>query len=612
MLGFTTKEGLEFEGMTEALITMFKDPADYVLAAPRARTVLKLPERSQEAHSQVSSSSSFTTGDTVSIHSPAATVYRPIEKVPTPTYNALEKGNEGKKKDEGKKGVEHKQKEKPFVQPPPHQLKSGRVVGDFNTWTTKEGKNKGKQKNHAAKGRTDPANETGNNAQTNKFAALGDGEENNSEENPGSNTTSGAAEPVQKSSDTNKIVKEASGKNMTKEWVHRTFTVPEGDSSSKQQMVTTNKVCVEVPSNVSHEKEIEKETTTIEEEGEIQSNENATEVPESHDTRDPGPDDNTANTPDIVAETEITESSNLGNQNAIIEVIETDEDSAIQVEDVGKEGNANVNAMANTDTIMTINPSTTEAEDIVIEEESNLRDVIKAKETPIVADAGSGRKQQLKDNSKKGSKELEDTEGVQEGGIMEVTQEVEVVIIAPVVTTKQWVENSFEENNVPMNTECAEIPSNISPENKKWSDEVEEAAEEGEFLNSEESTNSSSPDDPGEEEEGKENQLAITIIPEEVDAQENSHLEDTSVVEAQPISNEAEIGAKISQQSEVNLNIGKEQPTVPSVLPTVREEKISSKQKSVSKPKKQGNNDQAIPQPSWVRPKRNVGTKSSN
>ncbi|KAJ8528118.1 hypothetical protein K7X08_021810 [Anisodus acutangulus] len=215
----------------------------------------------------------------------------------------------------------------------------------------------------------------GTNKETNKFAALGDGEENNSEENPGSNTTSGAAEPVQKSSDTNKIVKEASGKNMTKEWVHRTFTVPEGDSSSKQQMVTTNK-----------------------------SNENATEVPESHDTRDPGPDDNTANTPDIVAKTEITESSNLGNQNAIIEVIETDEDFAIQVEDVGKEGNANVNAMANTDTIMTINPSTTEAEDIVIEEESNLRDVIKAKETPIVADAGSGRKQQLKDNSKKGSK----------------------------------------------------------------------------------------------------------------------------------------------------------------------------------------------------------------
>ncbi|KAJ8528117.1 hypothetical protein K7X08_021809 [Anisodus acutangulus] len=197
---------------------------------------------------------------------------------------------------------------------------------------------------------------------------------------------------------------------MTKEWVHRTFTVPEGDSSSKQQMVTTNKVCVEVPSNVSHEKEKEKETTTIEEEGEIQSNENATEVPESHDTRDPGPDDNTANTPDIVAETEITESSNLGNQNAIIEVIETDEDSAIQVEDVGKEGNANVNAMANTDTIMTINPSTTEAEDIVIEEESNLRDVIKAKETPIVADAGSGRKQQLKDNSKKGSKDGEDVD----------------------------------------------------------------------------------------------------------------------------------------------------------------------------------------------------------
>ncbi|KAJ8570249.1 hypothetical protein K7X08_006826 [Anisodus acutangulus] len=36
MLGFTTKEGLELEGMTEALTTMFKDPADYVLEAPRA------------------------------------------------------------------------------------------------------------------------------------------------------------------------------------------------------------------------------------------------------------------------------------------------------------------------------------------------------------------------------------------------------------------------------------------------------------------------------------------------------------------------------------------------------------------------------------------------
>ncbi|KAJ8525837.1 hypothetical protein K7X08_007701 [Anisodus acutangulus] len=89
MLGFTTKEGLEFEGMTEALTTMFKDPDDYVLEAPRARTVLKLPERPQEVHSQVSSSSSFTTGDTVSVHNPAAILYRQIEKVSTPTYNAF-------------------------------------------------------------------------------------------------------------------------------------------------------------------------------------------------------------------------------------------------------------------------------------------------------------------------------------------------------------------------------------------------------------------------------------------------------------------------------------------------------------------------------------------
>ncbi|KAJ8532677.1 hypothetical protein K7X08_012600 [Anisodus acutangulus] len=65
LLGFTTKEGLEFEGMTEALTTMFKDPADYVLAPPRARTVLKQLDRTQEEHSQVSSSSSSTTGDTV-------------------------------------------------------------------------------------------------------------------------------------------------------------------------------------------------------------------------------------------------------------------------------------------------------------------------------------------------------------------------------------------------------------------------------------------------------------------------------------------------------------------------------------------------------------------
>ncbi|KAJ8527283.1 hypothetical protein K7X08_029760 [Anisodus acutangulus] len=56
MLGFNTKEGLEFEGMTEALTTMFKDPADYVLEAPRARTVLKLPERPQEVHSQLNQS----------------------------------------------------------------------------------------------------------------------------------------------------------------------------------------------------------------------------------------------------------------------------------------------------------------------------------------------------------------------------------------------------------------------------------------------------------------------------------------------------------------------------------------------------------------------------
>ncbi|KAJ8532676.1 hypothetical protein K7X08_012599 [Anisodus acutangulus] len=194
--------------------------------------------------------------------------------------------------------------------------------------------------------------------------------------------------------------------------------------------------------------------------------------------------------------------------------------------------------------------------------------------------------------------ELEDNEGVQEGGVIEVIQEVEVVTVAPVVTTKQWVANSFVENNVPMNKECAEIPSNTSLGNKKWSDEVEEGVEEGEILNSEESMNSSSPNDPGGEEEGKENHMAITIIPEEVGAQDEPQLEVNSVVEAQPTSIEVEIGTETSQQPEGNVNTGKGQPTAPSVLPTVREEEISSKQKSVSKPKKSGNNDQAIPQPS--------------
>ncbi|KAJ8546483.1 hypothetical protein K7X08_019066 [Anisodus acutangulus] len=288
MLGFNTKEGLEFEGMTEALTTMFKDPADYVLEAPRARTVLKLPERPQEVHSQVSSASSFTTGDTVSVHSPAATVYRQIEKVSTPTYNALE---------------------------------------------------------------------------------------------------------------------------------------------------------------------------------------------------------------------------------------------------------------------------------------------------------------------------LEDNEGVQEGEIREAT--LKVATVTPVVTTKQWVANSFEGNNVPMNKECAEIPSNTSSERNRWSDEVEDVVEEGEILISEESTNSSSPDDPGEEEAGKENNMASVITPEEVDVQEEKQLEDNNAVEAQPMEaeNTAEASQIQGQKPEENMHAEK---------PTVREEDLSSKQKSVSKPKKQGANDQAISQPPRIRPKRNLGTKSSN
>ncbi|KAJ8542373.1 hypothetical protein K7X08_017239 [Anisodus acutangulus] len=55
MLGFTTKEGLELEGMTVALTTMFKDPADYVLEAPRVRSVMKQLDRAQEDPSITSS-----------------------------------------------------------------------------------------------------------------------------------------------------------------------------------------------------------------------------------------------------------------------------------------------------------------------------------------------------------------------------------------------------------------------------------------------------------------------------------------------------------------------------------------------------------------------------
>ncbi|KAJ8534373.1 hypothetical protein K7X08_016101 [Anisodus acutangulus] len=87
MLGFTTKEGLELEGMTEALTTMFKDPADYVLEAPRARSVMKQLDRAQEVHSQVSSSSSFTTGDTGSAQTPSAMPHRQIIPRETSTPN---------------------------------------------------------------------------------------------------------------------------------------------------------------------------------------------------------------------------------------------------------------------------------------------------------------------------------------------------------------------------------------------------------------------------------------------------------------------------------------------------------------------------------------------
>ncbi|KAK4337526.1 hypothetical protein RND71_042013 [Anisodus tanguticus] len=182
--------------------------------------------------------------------------------------------------------------------------------------------------------------------------------------------------------------------------------------------------------------------------------------------------------------------------------------------------------------------------------------------------------------------ELENNERVQEEGVMVTNQAEDVVTNAPVVTTKQWVANSFEENNVPMNQECADIPSNNSLEKIIWSEDVEEVMEEGEILISEESTNSSSPDDPGEKEEGKEIHMAITIIPEESADQNEPQLENNIVEEAPQASIAAEIGAEATQnqghEPEVNLNAAKDQPTASFGLPTVREEEISSKQKSVS------------------------------
>ncbi|KAJ8538600.1 hypothetical protein K7X08_029896 [Anisodus acutangulus] len=72
MLGFTTKEGLEFEGMTNALKTMFMEPADYVLAPSRPRTEMKQSERAQEGYSQTDNTERSQKGSGVS----------------TPTYNA--------------------------------------------------------------------------------------------------------------------------------------------------------------------------------------------------------------------------------------------------------------------------------------------------------------------------------------------------------------------------------------------------------------------------------------------------------------------------------------------------------------------------------------------
>ncbi|KAJ8531605.1 hypothetical protein K7X08_027039 [Anisodus acutangulus] len=100
MLGFTTNEGIEYEDMAEALTAMFTEPPEdsRVIATQRA-IVAKQPERSQEEHTQVSSSSSFTSGNTGSTQTRQVSPATPLRQilardakktveVSTPTYNA--------------------------------------------------------------------------------------------------------------------------------------------------------------------------------------------------------------------------------------------------------------------------------------------------------------------------------------------------------------------------------------------------------------------------------------------------------------------------------------------------------------------------------------------
>ncbi|KAJ8559267.1 hypothetical protein K7X08_003325 [Anisodus acutangulus] len=65
MLGFTTKEGLDYEHMAEGLTKMFTEPSEDGIAPQVTVATRMQPGKTQEMHTQVSSSSSFTTRDTV-------------------------------------------------------------------------------------------------------------------------------------------------------------------------------------------------------------------------------------------------------------------------------------------------------------------------------------------------------------------------------------------------------------------------------------------------------------------------------------------------------------------------------------------------------------------
>ncbi|KAK4380763.1 hypothetical protein RND71_002625 [Anisodus tanguticus] len=177
---------------------------------------------------------------------------------------------------------------------------------------------------------------------------------------------------------------------------------------------------------------------------------------------------------------------------------------------------------------------------------------------------------------------MEDNEGANKGGEKKVEKDFpKVVITARVVenpigeettkndpkeTTKVWVTERFNEKEVPLNEECAEIPSNTSTEIVKrlWCDEMEEVMEEGEILTSEESTNSSSPEEGSPEKElaTKENHMIITSV-------ESAPLEDQEDpnLEEQQTNIAAEMGINVTQsqdqrsQPELAMNAEREEPT---------------------------------------------------